>query len=104
HERRRVLVERARQLLAERLFAGQIELAVRSDQHRVELLLDTHRAKLREPLGRPIIQQLHPPSLYRRARSVVSLDSKLSRNIRFSISPRRFPSQIRLLRRTLRGS
>ena len=45
----------ARELVAEGLFAGQVELAVQSDQHRVEPLLDTHRAELREPLGRPII-------------------------------------------------
>jgi hypothetical protein len=39
----------------ERLLASQIELAVQSDMHGVELLFDTHRAELCKPLGRPTI-------------------------------------------------
>src|SRR5207249_2723099 len=65
HEGRRLFPERARELGAERLLATKIELALHSDQYLVELVLNPHRAELRQPLCRAVhlkIGRGHQPS------------------------------------------
>ena len=55
HESRRIRLEREGELFPERHFARQIELALKSDEHRVAPLLHAHRTELGEPLGPPTI-------------------------------------------------